>query len=170
MKMNSTFALLLSFLAAGLFGGPAYADGFKIRDLTTVEAEVASAFAPEFYHWAITEEMNLSCCDTEEDQIISIVIDRHTDEIGQQNRTDEVYIAGLDDVCTNKGIPCQSEEIDAGAGIGRLVTTVTGCCIKGANVFIVRDRYRLTIRSAADDADIARKNAETALEALRKFL
>lgn len=166
--MNGITAFLAGI--AALFGGPAYADGFKIHDLTTVEVDIASAFAPEFYHWAISNTMSLSCRDNEENQIISIEIDRHTDEIGQENRTDETYIAEMEDTCTNKGIPCRIEDVHVGTGIGRLITISLGGGMKGANVFLVRDGDRLTIRSAADDADIARRNAETALGALKKSL
>ena len=168
MRLNSIAAFLAG--AAALLGGPAFAGGFKIHDLTTVEADVAAAFAPEFYHWAIPNTMHLSCCGNQENQIISIEIDRQTDEIGKENRADEAYISEMEDTCTNKGIPCQIEDIQAGTGIGRLMTISLGGGMKGANVILVRDGDRLTIRSAANDANTARKNAETALDALKNSL
>jgi len=157
----------LAGIQAVFFVGPTYADGFKIHELTTVETEVAAAFDPEFYHWAIPDAMHLSCCGTDEDQIISVQIDRHTDEMGQQNRTDEAYISELEDTCTNKGIPCQIEDIDVGTAIGRLLMISLGGGMKGVNIFLVKDGDRLRIQSAANDAATARKNAETALEGLK---
>lgn len=168
--MKSIIAILLGCHFTGFFGGPAYAEGFGIRDLATVEEEVAAVFDPEFYHWATPGTISLSCCGSAENQIISIDIDRQTDEIGQENRSDEAYIAGMEDVCLNKGMPCKIEEIDAGEGIGRLLTMAIGCCVKGANVILVRDGYRLTIRSAAEEADVARRNALKALAVLKDFL
>lgn len=162
--------ILAAMQIATLFGGPAYAEGFQLRDLTRVEAEIAAAFDPEFYHWAIPGTMNLSCCGSEENQIVLIEIDRQSDEIGQQDRSDEAYISELEDVCTKSGIPCRIEEIQTGAGIGRLMSISLGGGMKGVNIVLVQDGDRLTIRSAAPDAERARENAQTALQALKNAL
>ncbi|MDX3926276.1 MAG: hypothetical protein QHC90_10805 [Shinella sp.] len=67
-------------------------------------------------------------------------------------------------------LPCEIEKIDVGSALGGITSIRMGGGLKGANIIIMKDGDRLTIRSAAEDADAARKNAETALEAVQSSL
>ena len=156
-------------LVLALTGGPAHAEGFRVRDLTVIEADVAAVFGSEYQHWAIPTTLNLSCCDREE-QAINLSIDRHTDEIGQEDRTDRDYISGLEKVCAGMGPACEIGEVDAGPALGRILSVCTPGTVKTTNIFVVKDGDRLTIQSAATDAAVARRNAEKALDAARVLL
>ncbi|TKT69824.1 hypothetical protein [Aquamicrobium sp. LC103] len=153
-----------------LSGTAAFAEGFEIHDLTTLEKAVAAKFDKEAYHWATPTNMSISCCGMDEDEIVSVTLDRQTDEIGKANRTDEAYIAELEDVCTKQGI-CKIEEIEAGTAIARQVTLRNlGGGQSGVNIFAVKGGDRLTIQSSAKTTEIARDNAVKVLEALKGSL
>jgi hypothetical protein len=150
-------------------GTVAFAEGFKTHDLTTVENVVLKQFPDADYHWATPSDISVSCCGNDESLMLNVTLDRQTDEMGQENRTDEAYIAELEKSCELVG--CQIEKIDLGPApmIARLLKIPSlGGGYKGANVFVVKDGDRLTVKSAAKTMDAARENAEKTLEALKE--
>ncbi|MGS1095870.1 hypothetical protein ACVCNR_14930 [Aquamicrobium terrae] len=155
-----TITLLLSASAA-------FADGFKAHDLTTVESIVVDRFAKADHHWATPSDMSISCCETEEDAILSVTLDRQTFDMGQEQRTDEAYIMELERSCALVG--CEIEKIDVGSATARLLQIPSlGGGYKGANIFVVSGGDRLTIKSAAKTVQAARTNAMKVLEALKE--
>lgn len=164
--MACAVALFVFAFAAGT----ARSEGFVLRDLTVIEADVAAAFGDGYEHWAIPTTLHLGCCDGEEEQVVRLTVDRHTDEIGQQDRTDRDYISGLEQICAGLGPSCEIEEIDAGAALGRRVTVCMRVPLQTTSLFVVKDGDRLTIRSSATDATMARRNADKALRAAGALL
>ncbi len=150
-------------------GTVANAEGFKTHDLTPLEKVVLEQFADADYHWATPSDMSVSCCGSDETLMLNVTLDRQNAEQGQENRTDEAYIAELEKSCELVG--CQLEKIDAGPApvIGRLLKIPNlGGGYKGVNIFVVKDGDRLTIKSAAKMMEDARENAEKTLEVLKE--
>jgi hypothetical protein len=97
----------------------------------------------------------------DEDQIVSVTLDRETDEIGKKNRTDGAYIAELEEVCTRRRLACKIEGIDAGSRNARLISIKNlGGGQAGVNIFAVKGGDRMTIQSSAKTLKIARDNAQ----------
>lgn len=157
---------LVTVVGMALSSTTAFADGFEAHDLTKMEAAVAETFDKGAYHWAIPANMSISCCGTEEDQLVSVTLDRHTDEMGQENRSDEAYFKDLDAACSMTG--CDIEEIAAGTASARLISIRNmGGGQSGVNIFVVKDGDRLTIQSVAKTRELARDNAVKVLDALK---
>ena len=95
-----------------------------------------------------------------------IAIDRHVDEQGQENRTDEGYLAELD--VSSEKIGFKIEKIDVSPAIGRLIRLPNVGGLKGVNIFVVQGGDRLTIQSAAPTKETAENNARKALEIAKK--
>ena len=148
-------------------GTVACAEGFKTHDLTTLEKAVVEQFPDADYHWATPSDMSVSCCGNDEDMMLNVTLDRQNAEMGQENRTDEAYIAELEHSCELIG--CEIEKIDAGSATARLLKIPNlGGGYKGVNIFVVKDSDRLTIKSAAKSIEDARSNVEKTLNALKE--
>ncbi|OHV80449.1 hypothetical protein LCM4573_23950 [Rhizobium sp. LCM 4573] len=167
MRLMEFVAVVGMMLASS--SASAFAEGFETHDLTTMEKTVAAKFDKQAYHWATPANMSISCCGADEDEIVSVTVDRQTDEIGKANRTDEAYIAELENICAN-GI-CKIEEIDAGTAIARQITLRNlGGGQSGVNIFAVKGGDRLIIQSSAKSTEAARNNAVKVLEVLEMQL
>lgn len=163
MRLNEITLAAVAILA---MSGVASAGGFENHDLTKVEAAVVAQFEDGTRSWTVPEDMTIACCGSERDQKVIVTLDRHTDEIGQENRTDKAYMKELDDTCAKHG--CGIEEIDAGSAIARLIRIPNlGGGMKGTNIFVVKDGDRLKILSAAKSDEIATENARKTLDALK---
>ncbi|WP_248127577.1 hypothetical protein [Brucella pituitosa] len=97
-----------------------------------------------------------------------IAIDRHVDEQGQENRTDEGYLKELD--VSSEKIGFKIEKIDVFPAIGRLIRLPNVGGLKGVNIFVVEAGDRLTIQSAAPTEETAENNARKALEIAKKSI
>ncbi|OYR32440.1 hypothetical protein CES86_0096 [Brucella lupini] len=91
-----------------------------------------------------------------------IAIDRHVDEQGQENRTNEDYLTELD--ASSEKIGFKIEKIDVSPAIGRPIRLPNVGGLKGVNIFVVESGDRLTIQSAAPTEGAAENNARKALE------
>ncbi|WP_019171772.1 hypothetical protein [Pseudaminobacter salicylatoxidans] len=148
-------------------GTVASAEGFETHDLKSLEKVVLEQFTDADYHWATPSDISVSCCGNDESLMLNVTLDRQMDEMGQETRTDEAYIAELEHSCELIG--CQIEEIDAGAATARLLKIPNlGGGYKGVNVILVKDGDRLTIKSAAKTMEDAWNNAQKTLKVLKK--
>lgn len=113
MKNRTFIAIVIAIALAGI-NVPVRADGFKIHELTPIKQEFWSIFDASAYHAEEPTNFRMSCCGTDDDQHLMIAIDRHVDEQGHVNRTDEGYLKELDvsseivgfKVEKNRCLPC----------------------------------------------------------------
>ncbi len=119
MKNRSFIALIIAITFAGI-DVPARADGFKIHELTPIKQEFWSIFDASAHHAEEPTNFRMSCCGTDDDQHLMIAIDRHVDEQGQENRTDEGYLTELDVSSEKSGLksrksmsPLQLDDLSA---------------------------------------------------------
>ncbi|PRA48179.1 hypothetical protein CQ062_22545 [Ochrobactrum sp. MYb68] len=165
MKNRTIIVAVIAIAFAGI-DVPARADGFKIHELTPIKQEFWSIFDVSAYHAEEPTNFRMSCCGTDDDQHLMIAIDRHVDEQGQENRTDEGYLAELD--VSSEKIGFKIEKIDVSPAIGRLIRLPNVGGLKGVNIFVVQGGDRLTIQSAAPTKETAENNARKALEIAKK--
>jgi len=110
-------AVSMIALAGGL--SPVWADGFKIPDLIPIKEQFWSIFDASAHHAEEPTNFRMSCCGIDDDQYLMIAIDRHVDEEGQENRTDEAYLSGLDALGRKFGF--EIETINVSPATGRLL-------------------------------------------------
>ncbi|MFK3668312.1 hypothetical protein ACI2JN_24045 [Ochrobactrum teleogrylli] len=167
MKNRTFIAVVIAIALAGI-NVPVWADGFKIHELTPIKQEFWSIFDASAYHAEEPTNFRMSCCGTDDDQHLMIAIDRHVDEQGQENRTDEGYLKELD--VSSEKIGFKIEKIDVSPAIGRLIHLPNVGGLKGVNIFVVEAGDRLTIQSAAPTEEAAENNARKALEIAKKSI
>ncbi|TCQ73062.1 hypothetical protein EDF68_11926 [Ochrobactrum sp. BH3] len=163
---NRTFIAIINAIALAGIDVPVRADGFKIHELTPIKQEFWSIFDASAYHAEGPTNFRMSCCGTDDDQHLMIAIDRHVDEQGHENRTDEDYLTELD--VSSEKIGFKIEKIDVSPAIGRLVRLPNVGGVKGVNIFVVEGGDRLTIQSVAPTGEAAENNARRALEIAKK--
>ncbi|MEN4966844.1 hypothetical protein ABE562_20380 [Brucella intermedia] len=121
-------------------------------------------FDASAHHAEEPTNFRMSCCGTDDDQHLMIAIDRHVDEQGQENRTDEGYLTELD-ISSEK-----IEKIDVSPAVGRLIRLPNVGGLKGVNIFVVEGGDRLTIQSVAPTEETAENKARKALEIAKKHV
>lgn len=167
MKNRSFIAVVIAIALAGI-NVPVRADGFKIHEFTPIKQEFWSIFDASAYHAEEPTNFRMSCCGTDDNQHLMIAIDRHVDEQGQENRTDEGYLTELD--VNSEKIGFKIEKIDVSPAVGRLIRLPTVGGLKGVNIFVVEGGDRLTIQSVAPTEETAENNARKALEIAKKHV
>lgn len=165
MKNRTYIAIVIAIALAGI-DVAVRADGFQIHELTPIKQEFWSIFDASAHHAEEPTNFRMSCCGTDDDQHLMIAIDRHVDEQGQENRTDEDYLQELE--VSSEKIGFKIEKIDVSPAIGRLIRLPNVGGLKGVNIFVVEGGDRLTIQSVAPTEGAAENNARRALEIAKK--
>ena len=107
MKKRVFITAVSMIVFAGGFS-PVWADGFKIHDLIPIKEQFWSIFDASAHHAEEPTNFRMSCCGIDDDQHLMIAIDRHVDEEGQGNRTDEAYLSGLDALARKFGFEIET--------------------------------------------------------------
>lgn len=97
--------------------------------------------------------------------MIDIKIGRQNDGTEQRVRSGQTSISDLEKLCQAKDPSCSLTELKVSPAVGWITDWSMGPMI-GSTAIILRDGDLLTIRSIADDADTARRNADTLVESV----
>lgn len=160
--------LLLLGIAA-LTATEARAEGFGLRDLSGVAAEVSAAVGSGFNHRAEPRRVILSCPQCDGEPMIDLQLGRQTDGTEQRVRSGQTPISRLEELCREKSPSCRVSGLDVAPAVGWISTWPMGSRA-GSTVVILRDGDLLTIRSLASNAEIARSNAEKVVKAVKSKL
>ncbi|KGM34014.1 hypothetical protein [Inquilinus limosus] len=155
--------LILSL--AALVATEAHAEGFAVRDLSTIADDASTALGAGFIHRVAPERVTLFCSGCKGGPMIDILLGRQTDGTEQRVRSGQTSMTDLERLCQAKDPACSLTELNVSPAVGWLTTWPMGSHT-GSTAVILRDGDLLTIRSIAADADTARSNAETLVKAV----
>jgi hypothetical protein len=156
---------VLAMSIAALVATEAHAEGFAVHDLSTIADEASTALGAGFIHKADPERVTLFCSGCKGGPMIDIKIGRQNDGTEQRVRSGQTSISDLERLCKAKDPSCSLTELKVPPAVGWITDWSMGPMI-GSTAIILRDGDLLTIRSIADDADTARRNAGTLVEAV----
>ncbi|WP_146113594.1 hypothetical protein [Brucella pituitosa] len=166
--MRSTAVFFTALLTIALLqNGVAFAEGFKPLDFHEDEKEITQAFGSDF---KVSIKDSMISVDDFQGQTIKLLIDRQNADVGQKDMSDAAYFLQLEEACNQQGLPCQINKLSVGSLVGRMTSIRLAGGRVSVNLTFLKDGDRLTIRSAAKTKDIAQKNAEIALGAVRDKL
>jgi hypothetical protein len=148
---------------AALAATEAHAEGFAVHDLSTVADDASVALGAGFINKAEPGRVTLFCADCKGGPMIDIKIGRQNDGTEQRVRSGQTSMPDLEKLCRNKDPSCSLTELKVSPAVGWITDWSMGPMI-GSTAIILRDGDLLTIRSVADDADTARRNAEKIVE------
>lgn len=150
---------------AFLVATEAHAEGFAVHDLSTVADDASAALGAGFTHKAEPGRVTLFCSSCKGGPMVDIKIGRQTDGTERNVRSGQTSMADLERLCQVKDPACSLTGLSVSPAVGWITKWSMGPII-GSTAIILRDGDLLTIRSVADDADTARRNAEKIVEAV----
>ena len=148
---------------AALVATGAHAEGFAVHDLSTVADDASAALGAGFTHKAEPGRVTLFCAGCKGGPMVDIKIGRQTDGTERNVRAGQTSMADLERLCRVKDPGCSLTGLSVSPAVGWITKWSMGPII-GSTAIILRDGDLLTIRSVADDADTARRNAEKIVE------
>ena len=151
----------LAMSIAALVATEAHAEGFAVHDLSTIADDASHALGAGFIHRAAPGRVTLMCTGCEGGPMVDILIGRQTDGTEQRVRSGQTSLSDLETLCRNRDPSCSLAGLSVSPAVGWITTWSMG-----STAVILRDGDLLTIRSIAADADTARRNAETVVEAV----
>lgn len=155
--------LILSL--AALVATEAHAEGFAVHDLSAVAEDASAALGGGFIHKAEPGRVTLFCSGCKGGPMIDIKIGRQNDGTEQRVRSGQTSMSDLERLCQAKDPSCSLTELKVSPAVGWITNWSMGPMI-GSTAIILRDGDLLTIRSVADDADTARRNAEALVKSV----
>ncbi|WP_020180774.1 hypothetical protein [Methylopila sp. M107] len=151
---------ILACVLALLTATAAHAEGFAVRDLTSVVDEAKAALGPGFQHRAAPERLTLMCLTCEGGPMVDVLLGRQPDGTEQRVRSGETTFESLERRCKEREPACRLSGLDVAPAVGWITSYPMGKTF-GATAVVIRDGDLLTIRSIASSANAARANAET---------
>lgn len=146
-----------------------HAEGFGVRDLSTIAPEVSTALGSGFSHKGETERLTLSCPGCDGEPIVDLLLGRQTDGTEDRVRSGQTPISRLEQLCQERSPSCRLTGLDVAPAVGWISTYSMGALF-GSTAVILRSGDLLTIRSVASNAEAARGNAEKVVKAVRTRL
>ncbi|GJD95277.1 hypothetical protein [Methylobacterium iners] len=143
-----------------LAGGAARAEGFAVRDLTTIEAEARAALDRRFVARAEPKRLTLTCPECEGAPMIDILLGRQDDGTEGRVRSGQTTMARMEAICQARSPDCRLSAISVAPAVGWITTYAIGSTA-GSTAILLRDGDLLTIRSLAGGQAVASKNART---------
>lgn len=161
--------LLLVGLVAFIAATGVRAEGFVIRDLTSLAPDAVTALGSGFSHRAEPLRLTMTCTECSGEPVVDVQIGRQADGTEQRVRSGETSIASLEKLCQAKSPTCRLSGLDVAPAVGWITTWPIGSRA-GSTAVILRDGDLLTIRSLAASPQVAQDNAEKVLKAVKAKL
>ncbi|CAO4152080.1 hypothetical protein GPNCGGLF_LOCUS3810 [Methylorubrum aminovorans] len=149
----------------GLLPFPVIAEGFAVRDLTSVAAEAKTALGGRYAARAEPARLTLLCTECEGAPMIDVLLGRQADGTEERVRSGQTPVARLEALCRQRNPECRLTGLSVAPAVGWISLYRTGA-MSGATAIVLRDGDLLTIRSLAGDAATASRNARILVEAL----
>jgi hypothetical protein len=143
------------------------AEGFATKNINSLDAEVLALLGPGFISAPRPGKLAYSCPDCAGQPILGIEFGRQVDGTEGRVRSGETKIEDLEKQCQARSPECTLTALDAGPAIGWVSNYAIGSD-RGATAVLIRDGDLLTIRSVANDADMARANLDKLLPLVRE--
>ena len=157
--------LARALLAGLLLPGAVRAEGFAVRDLTTVAAAAKAALDGRFQARAEPARLTLACPDCKGGPTVDVLLGRQADGTEARVRSGETPIARLEALCRARNPECRLAGLPVAPAVGWISRYPLGGAA-GATPVVLRGGDLLTIRALAADAEAASRTARALVEAL----
>lgn len=158
--MRALLALSLLLLPV-----PAQAQGFKVRDLSTLAPEMEKALGAGFVSRAEPGRVTLTCPECAGAPMVDVLLGRQDDGTEARVRSGKTPVAALEALCRQRNPACHLTGLRVAPAVGWVSTYPMGG-MAGSTAIILRDGDLLTIRSIAGDAPNARANTDKLVQAV----
>lgn len=144
----------------GLSTVSAQAEGFAVRDLSSVAAQASAALGEGFQSRVAPQRVTLMCPSCEGAPMIDILLGRQDDGTEERVRSGQTSIEKLEALCQARSPECRLSALSVAPAVGWLSTYPMGSTA-GSTAVILRGGDLLTIRSLARNSEVAARNAQT---------
>lgn len=137
-----------------LSAGAARAEGFAVRDLTTVVDAAKAVLSTGALSRAEPRRLTLSCPDCAGAPMIDLQLGRQTDGTEERVRSGQTSLDRLEALCRAKNPDCRLSVLSVAPALGWISSYPVGTSA-GATAMILRDGDLLTIRALAGSREAA---------------
>ncbi|KQP40063.1 hypothetical protein ASF49_21410 [Methylobacterium sp. Leaf104] len=145
---------ILLFALLCLVAVKAQAEGFAVRDLSTVADEARAALGTGFLARAEPRRLILSCPDCKGAPMIDLQLGRQTDGTEERVRSGQTSLDQLEGLCRARNPACRLSGLSLAPALGWVTSYPMGTG-SGATAVILRDGDLLTIRALAGSGEVA---------------
>lgn len=149
--------LILAFFC--LTAAPAHAEGFAIRDLTTVAGEAGAALGAGVMARAAPERLTLMCTTCDGAPMVDLLLGRQADGTEERVRSGQTPMAQIETICRERSPECRLSGLSVAPAVGWATTYGVGSSA-GATAILLRDGDVLTIRALAGSRETAARQIE----------
>jgi hypothetical protein len=143
--MIKFISALSGIIIAAVVIGPAFSQGFSVRDLRTTEGEAKAALDPRYVARAQADRLILTCTQCQGAPMIDIKVGRQDDGTEGRFRSGQTTIAQLEAQCRARSSSCRLTAISLAPAVGWVSSYSMGN-MAGATAVILRDGDMLTMR------------------------
>lgn len=147
------FAAIIATTAT-LMSAPAFADGMRVHDLTTIETSARTALGKDAISRAEPERLTLTCPTCAGAPMVDLLLGRQTDGTEERVRSGATTVAQLEAQCQAREPSCQMKRADVGRAVGWVSSYKVGGSA-GGTLILIAGGDMLTARvMAADEAAV----------------